>query len=85
MKTGSGYETNGTYIKYKSRYSGKWCVETEFYSKAFDTEIEADEYASGFILPQGVVISQYQPHKTCDCKLQYSSTGKFMCHGMCQH
>lgn len=27
MKTKSGYETNGTYLKYRSGYTLSWCVE----------------------------------------------------------
>lgn len=25
----------------------------------------------------------FQEPKTCDCQLEFSCTGKFMCHGMC--
>ena len=38
MKTKSGYETNGTYIKYKSGYIDKWIVETETNRNIFTSE-----------------------------------------------
>jgi len=49
MKTKSGYETNGDYIKFKSGYTGSWKVETEKDTKAFKTELEADLYIQTLI------------------------------------
>ena len=46
MKTKSGYETNGTYLKYKSGYTASWCVEIERGVMYFQTEREADKYIS---------------------------------------
>ena len=44
MKTQSGYETDGTYLKFKSAYTQFWKVETEKDIRAFRTEAEADEW-----------------------------------------
>lgn len=44
MKTQNGYETNGTYLKFKSGFTGLWNVETETEINLFNTEIEADNY-----------------------------------------
>ena len=43
MKTKTGYETNGNYIKFKSGFTGEWCVETESGREHFKTEKEAEE------------------------------------------
>ena len=42
MKTKTGYETNGDYIKFKSGFTGSWQVETENKMEYFKTENEAD-------------------------------------------
>ena len=42
MKTKSGYETNGDYIKFKCGFTGNLKVETEKEIKSFKTENEAD-------------------------------------------
>lgn len=42
MKTKSGYETNGDYIKFKSGFTSRWNVETENDMQNFKTEFEAD-------------------------------------------
>ncbi len=42
MKTKSGYETNGDYIKFKSGFTSRWNVETENGTKNFKTELDAD-------------------------------------------
>jgi len=42
MKTKSGYETNGDYIKFKSGFTSFWKVETENDIKHFKTEFDAD-------------------------------------------
>ena len=44
MKTRTGYETNGKYLKFKSGYTSCWNVETEKDMKHFKTEYEADMY-----------------------------------------
>lgn len=44
MKTKSGYETNGDYIKFKSGFTEFWIVETEKGSEFFKNEKEADDY-----------------------------------------
>lgn len=44
MKTKSGYETDGTYIKFKSGFTQFWKVETESIDKIFKTESDADEW-----------------------------------------
>jgi|694.fasta_scaffold00170_47 hypothetical protein len=42
MKTKSGYETNGDYIKFKSGFTGNYAVETQNDIKHFKNEYEAD-------------------------------------------
>lgn len=44
MKTASGYTTNGTYLKFKCGFTGKYKVETAHSIESFKTEKEADEY-----------------------------------------
>lgn len=44
MKTKSGYETNGDYIKFKSGFTRNWAVETEKHIQYYKTEYEADMY-----------------------------------------
>jgi hypothetical protein len=44
MKTKSGYETNGDYIKFKSGFTSNWAVETENKIQHFKTEDEADSH-----------------------------------------
>lgn len=44
MKTRSGYETDGKYLKWKSAYTSQWAVETEKEIVYFKTEQEADNY-----------------------------------------
>ena len=44
MKTKSGYETNGSYLKFKSAFTASWNVEIENKIKHFKTENEADMY-----------------------------------------
>ena len=46
MKTKSGYETDGTYIKFKSGFTNKWCVELESMTYFFNSEKEADTFIS---------------------------------------
>ena len=42
MKTLSGYETNGTYLKFKSGFTTHWKVEVKDKIHLFKTEDEAD-------------------------------------------
>ncbi len=42
MKTKSGYETNGDYIKFKNGFTSRWCIETENDIKYFGSEYEAN-------------------------------------------
>lgn len=44
MKTVSGYETNGTYLKFKSGFTTNWKVEVKEKIHLFETEEEADEF-----------------------------------------
>lgn len=44
MKTKSGHITNGSFIKYKSGFTGSWCVETKDKTEYFSKEEEADIY-----------------------------------------
>ena len=44
MKTKSGYETDGRYIKFKSGYTVSWCVEIEKGTFYFNNESLADRF-----------------------------------------
>ena len=44
MKTKSGYETDGSYIKFKSGFTNSWVVETNSETFYFKTEEDADKY-----------------------------------------
>jgi hypothetical protein len=52
MKTKTGYETNGTYLKFKSGFTGMWVVETEKGSEFFKSEKLADAYIEELLIKQ---------------------------------
>lgn len=73
MKTKSGYETNGDYIKFKSGFTGLIVVETEKKIKTFKTEFEANNHIVTKIVgcEKGYVNCSYyheQEHGCVGCK-----------------
>lgn len=50
MTTKTGYITDGTYIKFKSGFTGRWVVETEKGAESFKELWEADAYIITLLL-----------------------------------
>lgn len=78
MKTKTGYETNGDYIKFKSGFTGSWNVETETKIEHFKTEEEADMHIITKIIgcEKAYPTCKYykvQQEGCCDCKFGFNS------------
>jgi uncharacterized CHY-type Zn-finger protein len=78
MKTKSGYETNGDYIKFKSGFTSCWNVETQNDIQHFKNELDADMHIIIKIIgcEKGYLTCKYYTEQIqgCqNCKIGYNS------------
>jgi len=77
MKTKSGYETNGDYIKFKSGFTSNWNVETQNNIEHFKNELDAEMHIIIKIIGcengySKCVYYNTQKHGCQNCKIGYN-------------